>query len=170
MFVLHTPRLLLREFDPGDAAFILGLLNEPSFIENIADKGVRTLEQAEAYLRTGPMDSYARRGHGLWAVVEKASGLPAGMCGLIKRDAFLDVDLGYAFLPAFWGRGLALEAAMACCGHARDAMGLRRLIAIVTPTNGPSIRLLGKLDFHPAGTTRMDPDPAELALYARDFS
>src|SRR5687767_1434093 len=102
MLVLETPRLILRHFTVEDAAFIVRLLNEPSFITNIGDKGVRTLEQAAAYLREGPIASYVRYGHGLYAVVLRETLQPIGMCGLLKRQHLDDIDLGYAFLPEVW--------------------------------------------------------------------
>src|SRR5258707_11164405 len=101
---MDTERLRLRRFTLDDAAFALRLLNEPSFIHNIGDRNVRTLEQAAAYLTSGPLASYARHGHGLELVELKESQRPIGMCGLLKRDAFPDVDVGYAFLPDFWAR------------------------------------------------------------------
>lgn len=159
----ETPRLLLREFAPADAPFILRLLNERSFIENIADKGVRTEADAVRYLEDGPLASYRKHGHGLWAVVLKTTGLPIGMCGLIKRDALPDVDIGYAFLPEAWGQGHAREAAAACVEQARTVLGLRRLVAVVSPGNAPSIKLLQKLGFSREGALELTPgDPVEL--------
>ena len=120
MDVLSTDRLLLRPFVLEDAAFIVQLLNEPSFIQYIADKGVRTPEQAEDYLKGGPLQSYAVNGHGLYAVTLKDSLEPIGMCGLIRRDPAQDLDLGYAFLPAFWSRGYALESCQAMLTFGRE--------------------------------------------------
>ena len=73
-FTLETERLQLREFTLADAPYMLRQLNEPSFIENIADRGVRTLEQAEAYLQKGAIASYQQTGFGFWAVIEKTTG------------------------------------------------------------------------------------------------
>lgn len=165
--MLETERLQLRPFTLEDAPFILRLLNEPSFIQHIADKGVRTLEQAEAYLQGGPMASQALNGHGLWAVIRKSDGAPMGMCGLIKRPAFTEIDLGYAFLPEFWGQGYALEAAHSCLDWGRRKLGLDRCIALVSPENGPSIRLLEKLGFAYRERVKMDEADPGTALYQR---
>jgi RimJ/RimL family protein N-acetyltransferase len=163
-----TERLLLRPFTLEDAPFILQLLNEPSFIENIADKGVRSVTQAEDYLRQGPLASYAAHGHGLWMVQHRGTGSPLGMCGLIRRDALPEVDLGYAFLPEFWGLGFAREAAAACLAWGREHLGLRGLLAIVSPTNAASIRLLEALAFSPEGTMELAPGDV-VAVYRRTF-
>ena len=111
---IETERLQLREFTLADAPYMLRQLNEPSFIENIADRGVRSVQQAEAYLRNGAMASYQQSGFGFWAVIEKTSGQIIGMCGLVKRDNLPEVDLGYSFLPEYFGQGFAFEATKAC--------------------------------------------------------
>ena len=164
MQVLETERLILRHFTPDDAPFILRLLNEPSFLKNIGDKGVRTLEQAVGYLLDGPIKSYEVHGHGLYLVALKASHEPMGMCGLIKRTLFQDVDLGYAFLPEFWSKGYASESAAAVLDLGRS-LGLTKLIAFVTPSNAGSSRVLEKLGFSFAGFTHMPPDPSDVSLY-----
>src|SRR5713101_5466483 len=101
MLVLETKRLSLRRLSVDDAEFILKLLNEASFIQNIGDKGVRTIDDARSYIRNGPVASYEKFGFGLWLVEMKASGVRAGICGLLKRDVLEHVDIGYAFLPEF---------------------------------------------------------------------
>jgi [ribosomal protein S5]-alanine N-acetyltransferase len=151
MMPLDTDRLTIRPFTLEDAPFILRLLNEPSFFEFIGDKGVRTLAQAEGYLRQGPLASYASHGHGLCMVQDRVTGAPMGMCGLIKRDTLPEVDLGYAFVPECWGQGLAREAAAACLAHGRAELGLGGVLAIVAPGNTASIRLLTALGFAPNG-------------------
>ena len=113
MKILETERLLLRQFSLADAELILELLNEPSFIRNIGNRGVRTLADARSYILNGPVASYAKNGFGLYLVVLKQTNESIGMCGLIKRDTLEDVDIGYAFLPRFWARGYAVESARA---------------------------------------------------------
>ena len=97
--VIETPRLALHRLTTDDADFILELLNEPSFLRYIGDKGVRTREDACQYILAGPMASYDRFGFGLYRVERKDSGEPIGMCGLLKRESLEDVDVGFAFLP-----------------------------------------------------------------------
>ncbi len=166
---LLTERLLIRPFTVEDAPFILRLLNEPSFIENITDKGVRTLGQAADYLTEGPLASYQARGHGLWMVQHRVTGSPMGMCGLIKRDALPELDLGYAFVPEFWGLGYAREAAEACVTWGGDALSLKGLLAIVSVGNGASIRLLEKLHFHRTGAMEVAPGD-EVEVYRLDLT
>lgn len=143
----ETPRLLLRHFTLDDGPFVLRLLNEPSFIEYIGDKGVRTLEGAHGYLQNGPLTGYAQHGHGLNLVVLRATGAPIGMCGLLKRDTLEVPDVGYAFVPEAWGAGYALEAAEAVLASGWRDFGLTRVLAITNAHNDPSQRLLRKLGF-----------------------
>src|SRR5947207_1049929 len=105
--VIETDRLVLRQLTEPDAPFILRLLNEPSFLRFIGDRGVRTLDAARAYILTGPAAMYERHGIGLLLVATKEGDVPIGICGLIKRDTLDDVDIGFAFPPEFWGKGFA---------------------------------------------------------------
>lgn len=164
-FALNTTRLHLRELTTADAPYMLRQLNEPSFIENIADRGVRTLAHAEAYLEAGPIASYRQHGFGFWAVTDKAGGEVLGMCGLVKRDTLPDPDLGYAFLPEHFGQGYAFEACRASLRAARDTFHLQALLAIVNEGNTASRRLLEKLGFGFQGMTALEPGGAELCLY-----
>ena len=144
MKALETDRLVLRRMSVEDAEFMLGLLNEPSWLRFIGDRGVRTLEDARAYILKGPVDMYDRLGFGLYLTELKGEGVPIGICGLEKRDFLEDVDLGFALLPGFWGQGYAYEAAAAVMEYGKEALGLKRIVAITNPENHSSIRLLEK--------------------------
>ena len=147
MIVCETERLQIRQFNSGDLNFIIKLLNEPSFIKNIADKGVRTKEDALKYLQDGPMASYEKIGFGLSMVELKDASTPIGMCGLLKRDELDDVDIGYALLTEYAGKGYAQEAAVAVLKNGNEVHQLARIIAVTSPTNSSSIGLLKKLGF-----------------------
>jgi [ribosomal protein S5]-alanine N-acetyltransferase len=166
MTQIKTERLTLRQLALSDAEFILELVNEPSFIQNIGDRGVRTLADVEKYLENGPVSSYARNGFGLLAVTLNGIGQPIGMCGLIKRDTLEDVDIGYAFLPKFWSKGYALESARAVMNHAKEVLGLKRVVAIVDPNNAGSIRLLEKLGMTFERMVKLSEDDIDLKLFS----
>lgn len=148
MVVLETKRLALRHFTFDDAPFILRLLNEPSYLKNIGDKKIRTLENARKdYILTGPMDSYKKNGFGLYCVELKESKAIIGTCGLIKRPVLDDVDIGYAFLPEFWSKGYGTEAVAGVLAYTHKSFDIKRIAAIVNSDNGGSIHLLEKLGF-----------------------
>jgi RimJ/RimL family protein N-acetyltransferase len=170
--VLATQRLNLRRLCVEDAAFMLGLLNQPAWLRFIGDRGVSTVEQARNYIINGALQSYARFGFGFYLVELKVAGTPIGICGLAKRDYLTDVDLGYALLPQFWAQGLAREAAAGVLDLARNVLQLRRLVAITTFDNDSSIRVLDKLGFsyeraivHPETAERLKLFSVELVTH-----
>ena len=164
--VLQTERLVLRHLSVGDVPFILRLLNEPSWLENIGDKGVRTAADAQRYIETGPVEMYGRLGFGLYQVRLTASDEPIGMCGLLKRETLEHADLGFAFFPEFWGNGYAREAAAAVLSYARKKLGLARILAIIAPNNDASRRVLEKLGFELERSVHLEAGGEELLLYA----
>ncbi len=168
MQIFETERLVLSELVPEDAPFILELVNEPDWLRFIGDRGVRNLDDARAYIQKGPMDMYARLGFGLYKVALKADGTPLGMCGLLKRDSLPDVDIGFAVLARFRGRGYAREAAEATLAYAGDNCGLKRTLAITAPDNERSIGLLQKLGFTYEKTLQLSADGGESKLFARE--
>lgn len=163
---LETARLHLRRLQIEDAPFILELLNDPDWLRYIGDKQVRTLADAQRYLQQGPLAMYERLGLGLLLVQSKADGAPIGLCGLLKRETLPHEDIGFAFLPAWRGGGYAREAAAAVLGHARDALGLRRIAAITTQDNTASGRLLVTLGFRYERDVQLADDSERLRLYA----
>lgn len=168
MTVLETERLILRPFTVDDAQFILTLLNEPSFLQYIGDKKVRDLEGARQYILNGPVASYERHGFGLGLVELKESHTPIGMCGLLKRDELTDPDIGFAFLPEFWRKGFAFEAAAAVLQDARERLRVERVLAITSLDNEASIKLLERLGFRFERVTRLAPDREQVRLFTSD--
>ena len=161
---LRTPRLLLRRFTLDDADFVVELVNDPDWLRFIGDRGVRTPDEARAYLARGPIAMYQREGFGLYLVELAATRAPIGMCGLVKREGLDDVDIGFAFLPAWRGQGFALESAQATLAHARE-LGLDRIVAIVSHGNDASIRLLERIGMRSAGTVKLPRGGDEVLLY-----
>ena len=164
MIVLETERLFLRGFNEGDAEFILALLNEPSFLRFIGDKKVRSVQDAEKYILNGPVASYERHGFGLCLVELKDTHTPIGMCGLLKREELPDPDIGFAFMPDFWNKGFAYEAAAAVMKDARELLNLKRILAITNQDNEASIKLLQKLGLQIERVITMKTDSTELFL------
>ena len=164
--VLTTERLTIRLIADADAPFMLELLNDPSFIRNIGDRNVRTLDDAREYIRKGPLASYERHGFGLWLVELQADGTPIGMCGLLKRDALDAPDIGFAYLPAFQGKGYGYEAARAVLDQARDTLHIPRVLAIVNADNEPSARLLEKLGMRFERMVQLSDREPPLRLFA----
>lgn len=168
MKVLETERLILRRLTVEDSKFILELLNDPSWLRFIGDKGVRTLDAARDYILKNLVAMYERLGFGLYLTELKGEGIPVGICGLIKRDSLEDVDIGFAFLPKFRGKGYAYESASAVMAYGKRTFGLNRLAAITTPDNYDSAKLLEKLGFNFERMVKLSDDSAEVSLFASD--
>ena len=167
--ILKTRRLTLRRLNANDAPFILRLLNEPSFIENIADRGVRTVADAVGYIEQGPQAMYAEHGVGLWLVARTADDTPIGMCGLLKRPTLDDLDIGYALIPEACGQGFAHEACEGTLAYASDTLGLSRVVAIVSAKNEASIGLLKKLGFVFETETVSGDPPHSVLLFGKQL-
>jgi ribosomal-protein-alanine N-acetyltransferase len=164
--ILLTEHLILRQLCLEDAPFILELFNTPGWLKYIGDRGVANLEQAEHYLQERLIKSYHELGFGFWQIVLKNQLTPIGICGLVKRAGLPDVDLGYALLPAYTGKGYALEAASATLSYARHNLGLGRILAITTPDNAASIRLLQKIGLRLSGTTILPGQHEAVCLFS----
>lgn len=145
MLILQTERLALRQANLADAPFIFDLLTDKTFIDNIADKGVKTLKDAENYIQQALLDSYEKNGFGLYITELKGDSTPVGICGLVKRDSLDCPDVGYAFLPKFTGQGFATESAQAVIKYGNDTLNLPRIVGITAPDNESSIRVLEKI-------------------------
>ncbi len=190
MKIIETSRLILREIVETDSAFILDLLNQPSFIKYVGDRNVRTIEETEIFIANRLANSYAENGFGLYAVElnaefgttadartiafeiqnpkSKIQNLLIGICGFVKRDTLPDADIGFAFLPQFCGKGFAFEAAEAMMRYGKTELSLRRVLAITTQNNETSGKLLKKLGFKFERLIKLPHDAEELKLFSFD--
>lgn len=170
MKILETERIILQQLSTHDAPFILELVNTPSWLKFIGDRGIRTITDAENYILNGPMKSYEKFDFGLYLVKLKNENTPIGMCGLIKRDTLKDVDIGFAFLPGYEGKGYAFESAEATLKYGKTNLGLNRIVAITVSYNQRSIELLKKLGFEFEEMIHFPYDKEELMLFGSRIS
>ncbi|TLY93509.1 MAG: GNAT family N-acetyltransferase [Gammaproteobacteria bacterium] len=163
--ILETPRLQVRRVASSDGSFFLRLLNDPSWLENIGDRGVHSDADAESYIKNSIWAHYHINGYGMYAVQLKSTSLPIGICGLVKRDFLSAPDLGFALLPDYVGQGFASEAARGLMLHAQNKLGIGRLYAIARRGNYRSVRLLDRLGFRYEGPYAT-PEGEQVELYA----
>ena len=152
--VLETARLRLRQFADDDAAFVLELLNEPAWLRFIGDRGVRTLDDARAYIESGPRAMFARHGFSLMVAERATDGAALGMCGLIKRDTLPAPDIGYAFLPRYWGQGYAREAVTLLLRYYFRELRFQKVTILIYSFNARSIRFHERFGFTESGVLR----------------
>jgi len=166
--LLETERLTLRKITIDDAAFMLDLLNQPSFIQFIGDRGVRTLDDAHKIIQDRYIAAYERLGFGIYLTLLRGTETPIGICGLVKRDGLEDVDVGYALLPQYWSKGYASEAVSAVLAYARNTLGIRRVLGITTLDNAGSIRVLVKAGFKFERVIKLPGEDVDLKLFASE--
>lgn len=168
VIVLETDRIVLRHLTLNDAPFIVELLNEPSFLRFIGDRGVRSQQDARQYLLKGPIASYRKHGFGLWLAFLKETGDAIGICGLLKRDALPHPDVGFAFLPAYWRQGYAFESASAVLKYGFESVGTRRILAITSLDNVASIAVLEKMGMKFEAMIRLDGESRDVRLFSME--
>lgn len=166
--LLETDRLILRQFTLNDADFVLELVNTPSWLKYIGDRGVKNLQDARVYIMGGPVASYRQHGFGLYLVIRRDDGVPIGLCGLLKRDTLEHPDVGFALMPAFERQGFGFEAANAVLRYGRDQLGLTRMLAVTQADNAASIKLLKKLGLAFDRMVTLKDGGPELMLFASD--
>jgi RimJ/RimL family protein N-acetyltransferase len=163
---LETERLILRHLTVKDSEFMLELLNDPSWLQFIGDRGVRTVDEAHDYILQSIVAMYDRLGFGLYLTKLKGESIPIGICGLVKRDSLEDVDVGFALLPKFRGKGYAYESASAVMEYGKRTLGLNRIAAIASPDNYASAKLLEKLGFSFERMVKLSDDGESVNLFA----
>ncbi|MBI5170043.1 MAG: GNAT family N-acetyltransferase [Candidatus Eisenbacteria bacterium] len=166
MTVLATDRLEARELTLDDAPFVHALVNDPDWIRFIGPRDAATVDAARAYLERAYLPLYAKRGLGLWAVSRRGETELIGVCSLLKRETLPDPDLGFAFLPQGRGQGYAREVAAACLAYAHGALGHPRVVAICSPGNTASCRVLEDVGMRFEKLVRLSEAGEELCLYA----
>ena len=162
--IIKTERLSIREFNENDREFIFKLLNSAGWLKFIGDRNIKTLEDARHYIVNGPLFSYHKFGFGPYLVELSDTKQPIGMCSLIKRDALEDIDLGFAFLNEYTGKGYAHEASEALLKYAKNNLGIKKLVAITNTTNTSSIKLLKEMGFTSQSTIKM-PNEEDLLFF-----
>ena len=168
-WLLETERLRLRPVTVDDTELMLAIWNDPAFIRNVSDRGIRTVEQARDAIESGAQKLFEDYGYGPYCMSLKSDGTMIGICGLFKRDNLEDPDIGFGVLPDYCGKGYAGEAAAAVINFARNELGIAVLTAIVSPANAPSIGLIEKLGLTFEQMITMPGDDDAICLYSKAF-
>ena len=167
MIITETSRLLLRVANLDDAPLMLTLMNEPAYLENIGDKQVRNLSDAENYLKSGPMTMQQELGFSLYCCQRKDTGETIGLSGLIKRPGVEHPEVGYAILAEHCRQGFGLESVEGVIKHAREQLKLPVLQAITSVGNTASVHLLKRLEFSFQGLITLPGSSEEINLFER---
>ena len=166
MNVMSTDRLLINRITLDDAGFILKLMNDKDWIKNIGDRGIRTIKEAEEYIKTRFLKTYNEVGFGFYGLILKNTQQIIGIAGLVDRDGIDHVDIGYGMLPEFRGKGYAFEATKAIYDYGYKDLKLDKIVAIVNPDNPGSIKLLSKLGLEFEKMIRLPDEEIEIMLFS----
>jgi len=162
---LETKRLIISEISVEDAPFFYDLVNDPVWIQFIGERDVKTITDAENYLRNKVIPSYKKNGFGFYLVSTKIKNQAIGISGLIDRDGLEHVDIGYAFLPKFRGLGYAFEATSAILTFAKNDLHIDPVVAITNLDNLKSCQLLERLGLKFDKIIQLADDPKKCRLY-----
>lgn len=165
----ETERLLLRPMSLDDDAFIHELYNSPKCLQFIGDRNLQNTEDARLYIKEKMLSQLHQLGFSNYCVIRKVDHAKLGACGLYNREGLDEIDLGFAFLPKYEGKGYASEAATALVDAANNVFNLQSLQAITTKDNVGSQKLLQKLGFSYIRNIQIPRDPADLMLYRMEF-
>jgi len=170
MIIVKTSRLIISKVTHKDAPFFLVLMNSPNWIKYIGDRNVKTVKEAESYLKKGILKSYAALGYGFYKVALKSNpSVAIGICGLIKREELEIPDLGFAMLPQYEGKGYGYESSVAVLVEAKNKYDITKVGAITLELNVNSIKLLEKLGFSFEKKIKPFDDDKELLFFVKQL-
>jgi RimJ/RimL family protein N-acetyltransferase len=161
----ETERLIVRSTTSEDAEFLLTIFNSPKWLQFIGDRNVHTIEEAEKYIEDRITSQYKRLGYGHYIVELKTNGAKIGTCGLYDRPGLDGIDIGFAFLPEYEGKGYAYESAEVVKNAAFNEFSIPELVAITTKDNFASQKLLEKLGLENQGDIQMPGEEEALFFY-----
>lgn len=167
--ILQTERIDLYLTSLTDAPFTLKLLNSPTWLKFIGDRGVKNLEDAEKYIQDRIIGHYNENGFSTYLMRIRETNIPIGFCGLVNRAELDCPDIGFSVLPEFAGKGYTSEAAQLVLEYARDELMFNKISAITLEENLPSRRVIEKIGLTFVKTIRFNADDEELMLYELEF-
>lgn len=161
----ETERLIIKLVDIDDAEFLMQLLNTEKWLKNIGDRNIHNLEDAKKYVREKNLPNIEKLGYGNCVVILKSNNEKIGTVGLYDRDGIDGVDIGFAFLEEYEGKGYAYESAKKIIDVGINEFGIKKVSAITLPTNKSSIKLIEKLGLKFKEVVRIPNDTEDLNLY-----
>ncbi|GEO03875.1 alanine acetyltransferase [Adhaeribacter aerolatus] len=162
----ETERLILKPTSEEDADFLLALLNSPKWIKYIGDRHVKSVEDAQAYIKNKMRPQLEKLGYSNYTVIRKTDNAKLGICGLYYREELEGIDIGFAFLPEFEHNGYAFESAYEIKRAGMEEFGISQIKAITTKENVASQKLLEKLGLKFNRLVQLPDEEEELLLYA----
>ena len=142
--IIETKRLILREISVADAQDMLRLHSNNQVQKYTGEELITSLEEIQNKIKERSKE-YKKYGFGRWATFLKRDMQFVGWAGLLYLPEFDEIDLGFRFLPEYWGLGIATEACRAILSYGFDNLKLKKIIAIAFKENKASIRVMEKI-------------------------
>ena len=143
--IIETNRIILREFIESDAPAVYAYNSNLEVQKYTGDELITSLERAKEIIRTISFKDYENYGYGRWAVVYKPDNKVIGFAGLKYLPEIGETDIGFRFLPKYWGKGIATEASKAIIQYGFEHLHLKRIIGIAMQKNLASNKVLQKI-------------------------
>lgn len=143
--VAETERLRVERVTEADALFYFQLMNSPNYIEYIGDRNIQSINDALAFIKEHVLQQYQLYGFGFYKLVLKSENKAIGICGFKKRDFLDNLDIGYAVLPAYEGKGYTWEALNEVYKYGKNELKLKNISGITSKKNKASQHILEKL-------------------------
>ena len=166
----ETDRLFLQPTCEEDAPFILNLLNTPKWLQFVGDRNVKTVDEARIYINERMLPQLERLGYSNYTLIRKEDHAKLGCCGLYDREGLEGVDIGFALMPEFEGKGYALEASREILRAAREEFKIAKIKGITSKEHHASQKLLEKLGLVHTGNVVLPDEEEELLVYEKDLS
>ena len=154
----ETPRLVHRALSVDDAQAVFRFNGNSTVMEFTGEALWTSVEETAQRLADYP--AFEQDGFGRWGCLYKPDDRIIGFSGFRFLPELNEVDLGYRFLPEYWGRGLATESCLACLQFGFEVIGFDHVIALVLPQNTGSIRVLEKIGMRDTGIIEIDTESA----------
>ena len=170
--IIETPRLLLREITISDTSAMLRLHSNPKVQQYTGDPIIKSKAAMETAIKER-INNYKKYGYGRWATILKEDNSFIGWAGLDYLFEIDEIDLGYRFLPEYWGQGFATEACTGILGYGFNQLKIKKIIALAFKENLASIRVMEKIGmvfYQQAPFDRCGPDVVWYKKTINEFS
>lgn len=143
--IIETDRIILREFNINDCKDVYDFNSNKEVQRYTGDKIMESLDEAKEVIKNVWLDDYQRYGYGRWATIYKPENRVIGFAGLKYIPEFDETDIGFRFLPKYWGQGLATEASIEIIKYGFEKLNLNRIVGIAVAENIGSCKVLEKI-------------------------
>lgn len=163
--VIETDRLILRPFVDSDVEAVYEFNSHPEVIRYTGESPVKSKQEAQDIITTIWKRDYEIQGYGRFAVVYKPDNKVIGFSGLKWEADIGETDIGYRFLPEYWGQGIATESCIPLLKYGFDDLGLKQIVGLAYPENVASCKVLMKIGMNLYKTGKFPGDDKECNWY-----